>query len=627
MLHTTDADATVQAFAHAPQRFGVIPFWFWNDRLDLVELLKQLADFDAHGVAGVVIHPRIGLPFDQSWMSPALLQCYRVVCADARKRGLTVILYDEGMYPSGSACGRVVGENAEYAARGFARIPITKASGALSELPQGHEFIATIKGTDGSLLAVIEQPLGSHVRGLHYENEDAATTRVEPLREQCPPAADLLNPNAVEAFIRHSYESFYEALHEYFGDPITAIFTDEPSLLGRLSGSTDFRAGTKRVLDAFESRWGYDFRPHLGTLWENDQEKSEHRLRYEQTLQECLATTYYKPLYEWCEHHGVALVGHPERPDDYTVSRYFHIPGQDIVWRWVMPDSSSAIEGAQSTQAKCAASAAAHRGRSRNANEFAGAFGHELTFEEFQWLANWLLVRGCNMLIPHAFYYSMRGPRRDERPPDVGPNCPWWEQFTDWANAMRRICWLNATATPEIRVAVLGTVHELPWRVPRDLFQSQTDFHYILPSDIKEAEINAQHLALAGYKYEVVVSETTPDAETMLALKPMAMDGRFITADETSNWLEKLHSLVPPSVALLTPIPALRVRKMHWQQYQFTLLFNECIAPITCQFTLPLAKGTIRLNPRNGQAESLHSLAEIHLAGHELMILAESHLF
>ena len=47
----------------------LVPFWFWNDELDERELLRQIADFEAHGVYGFVIHPRVGLPRDTGWMS------------------------------------------------------------------------------------------------------------------------------------------------------------------------------------------------------------------------------------------------------------------------------------------------------------------------------------------------------------------------------------------------------------------------------------------------------------------------------------------------------------------------------------------------------------------------------
>lgn len=43
----------------------------------------------------------------------------------------------------------------------------------------------------------------------------------------------------------------------------------------------------------------------------------------------------------------------------------------------------------------------------------------------------------------HEFTYSTRGPRRDERPPDVGPNSPWWGSYIDFANHCALLSYLN----------------------------------------------------------------------------------------------------------------------------------------------------------------------------------------
>ena len=44
-----------------PKEFTAIPFWFLNGELTAEELRRQLADFAAHGIYGVVLHPRMGL--------------------------------------------------------------------------------------------------------------------------------------------------------------------------------------------------------------------------------------------------------------------------------------------------------------------------------------------------------------------------------------------------------------------------------------------------------------------------------------------------------------------------------------------------------------------------------------
>lgn len=98
-----------------PHEFSVMPFWFWNDDLDADEIVGQIADFERHGVYGFVIHPRIGLPHNLGWMSDRLLDFYAVAIEEAARRQMNVLLYDEGMYPSGSSAGQVVAANPTFA--------------------------------------------------------------------------------------------------------------------------------------------------------------------------------------------------------------------------------------------------------------------------------------------------------------------------------------------------------------------------------------------------------------------------------------------------------------------------------------------------------------------------------
>ena len=81
------------------------PFWFWNDLLTPDEIRRQIADFVEKGIMGFVIHPRIGLPPELEFLSPRYLDLMAVAIAEAERRGMIVFLYDEAMYPSGSAHG------------------------------------------------------------------------------------------------------------------------------------------------------------------------------------------------------------------------------------------------------------------------------------------------------------------------------------------------------------------------------------------------------------------------------------------------------------------------------------------------------------------------------------------
>jgi len=209
----------IKVFLNPPREFSMAPFWFWNDALDEAEILRQIADFEAHGVYGFVIHPRVGLPRDIAWMSDRMLHFMRVAVEEAQRREMFVILYDEGMYPSGSSSGQVVAANPVYQCRCLALEDV----GRIGNSP--NNLVVVVKRANGQEIAIVDRPVDAVIRGLHYIGEGP--------EEDTPPAADILNPDATATFIRLVYDRYAEALSAHFGSTIRAIFTDEPGLLGR----------------------------------------------------------------------------------------------------------------------------------------------------------------------------------------------------------------------------------------------------------------------------------------------------------------------------------------------------------------------------------------------------------
>ncbi|MBN2002655.1 MAG: hypothetical protein JXA21_04800 [Anaerolineae bacterium] len=591
-------------FLDPPRKFSVMPLWFWNDALDEAELLRQIAEMESHGVYGFVIHPRVGLPREIGWMSERMLDLMRVAIAEARRRAMAVVLYDEGMYPSGSASGQVVAADPAYRCRCLAL-----AKSERLEDPT-HHLVADVKRANGQRVIVVDRPVDSVIRGLHYLNENRPHIK---LAEETPPAADILNPDAVATFIHLVYDRYAEALGDYFGDTIFAIFTDEPGLLGR-PRERNVWPGTTGILEHVNAFLGYDFTPHLPALWYDDEpDATRYRRDYSRAIAHRLSETFYTQLHDWCERHAIALAGHPGSGDDMGYLRYFHIPGQDLVWRWVLP-GPTAIEGAESTQAKGASSAAQHLRRQRNSNECFGAYGHQFTWDEMLWLVNWCFVRGTNLLYPHAFYYSIRGPRKDERPPDVGPHSPWWGRYRDFADYCRRLCWLNAESRHDCHIAILCEDIGLPWPAAKVCFQNQRDFNYLELRHLwEDAHVNEYGIAIAGMCYTAVIMDglkaIPPEAQP--ALRKLVRSGRVILwsagrvtgpiaglpsdpikiAHTPEALLAALERLVPPDLTATPPAPDLRYRHVvqtgdEGQTIHSYLLANEGVAPLQTVITV-----------------------------------------
>jgi len=613
---------------HPPAEFSLAPFWFWNDDLDETELSRQLDEFQSHGVDAFVLHPRLGLPEHMSWMSAPLLDKMRFGIEQAKARGMWVILYDEGMYPSGSSAGQVVAENPEFQCRGMVRINLDTvqpnqieqgvqidADGQL-DLADNQTLVAEVTH-QGGRYAIVDRPIDSVIRGLHYIDESITGAGGES-PENSPLATDLLNPEAVACYIRLVYERFYTEFGEYFGATIPAIFTDEPMLLGR-AREKNLMPSTKGILAHINAFLGYDFAPSLPALWDDPVPEAIFH-DFEQAIEHHFEKTYYAQLSNWCEAHQIALTGHPAEPDGTRHLRYFHIPGQDIVWRYIEPNTPSALEGRQSTQAKATSSMMLHGQHRRNANEFCGAYGHDFTFEDMQWLAHWLLVRGCNLLIPHAFYYSIRGPRKDERPPDVGLHSPWWDTtFTEFAMACRRLSWLNTDSIHICHVAILGEHHHLPWQSAKVCYQNQIDFNYLDVDDFSQCIITSDKtIKIANQAYSVLIVDGELPSATQAQLDTLAehIDILYWTEDSRPS-IDHLKQVLPSSPFHNIDADGLRIRHVRKQGFDWYILVNETDSPIQCQ--LKFNSATYQINPYSG--DTIPFTGELSLDAYEMCII------
>ena len=568
-------DHLLHEFLTPPDEFSPMPFWFWNDALTEGEITRQIDDFQAHGVMGFVIHPRKGLPGSIPYLSDSFMHYVRHAVDEAARRGMRVVLYDEAMYPSGAAHGMVAAENPAWASRCLwmeqhhADVPVTAdivaacaahvaegaASGVTRLSPSEGVFAAP---TDGRTLLIFREGFsGGTIRGIH-ENEDDG----EP---DAPKSADLLNPEAVQCFIRLTHERYYSVLREHFGKTVIAMFTDEPDITGRNS-----RRGAIAWTAGFLHEFGDATKlPYL--FLDGD---SEVRRHYRQTVNARMVRTYYQPLADWCAAHGIALTGHPAKGYDIGLLKPFQIPGQDLVWRFV--EVEDALHGEESVHAKCSADSARHRGRRRNANECFGCCGPKacqwaMIFGDMKWYMDYLLLRGVNLLYPHAFYYSTRDGRGDERPPDAGPNNSWWPEYPVISAYMRRLCWLMTDSVNQARVAVLCEEDRMDWQGVSSLYERQIEFNYLEAELLADCHVADGALCIANQRYTHVIAGDVP-----------------LTAEQSALIAPFRHPELPRDLVTDAPAPSLRVSHVVKEGVHFYLLVNEGDEAIRTRVSVPV---------------------------------------
>lgn len=546
--------------------FTPIPFWFFNDEPDEERIAAQLSDYVEKGVNGIVLHPRIGVPESVPYLSEQYFKAVRFIVETAAKLHMKVVLYDEGMYPSGSAHGMVVAQNPDYASKGLKLVEQER------DMPEEGTIITRF--ADGKYLVYCFTH--GTIRGIHFGEDDGEAG--------APASADILNPEAVDCFIHLTHDKYYEALEEYFGSTVIAFFTDEPCALGRnAEGFKEWVPGMEQELTAA----GGSLEELEGLFFGERNTTTEI---YHKLIKKHLRETFYARLSKWCERHGIALMGHPEVSDDVEEELYFHIPGQDLIMRRVSPETGGITEF-DSVQAKLSADIARHLGRRRNANEcFGVCFRNHIpwyfTGADMKWYIDWLGIRGVNLYVPHAFYYSVTGKRKEERPPDVGPNNIWWKHYRRFSNYMKRLSYLMTDSVNGARVAVLCDNNRVPYRELAVLFEHQIEFNYLPIALLPECRIENGRLCIREYGYDAVLNVLE---EAWNGLLPESADGSAVMLAASAEELVKQALPGLCTVQTDVPCPGLRVSKLRKLETDMYLFSNEGETDIHTNVCVPEA--------------------------------------
>jgi hypothetical protein len=637
-----DKDALLAEFRDPPREFGMMPFWFWNDDLDENEIRRQIQEFHAKGFGGFIPHARTGLSRRIGYLTEEYFRLVRVATEEAKRLGMYVVLYDEGSYPSGSAQGRVVAENPDYAARCL--IPIThKIKGpargywrpnpgrAMKDRllyaviaretcentldpdsfipldPLEHDVLGyDVPDGDWRIVTVWNVFSGGTIRGVFEEDDDSHAL--------APAAGAIMDHDSVACFLRHTHDQYYEHLREYFGTTVVGMFTDEPNPVGRgTRRGPSPKPYTDGLLGDVAVEWGSEPTRWLPSLWlDCGPETARFRKAYHRAVKGRIERVFYAAQSEWCEAHGIALTGHPEQSDEMGALRYFQWPGQDMVWRYVAPETGTALEGRHSVAAKAASSAASVAERRRNASECFGAYGWHLTLDEAKWLLDWHLVRGANLFFSHAAFYSIRGRRAFESEPDISVHNVWWKHFGLLGDYTRRVCWAMTDGSHICDVAVLTDENSIGWKAAAELLTSQVDFVYIDGDAFARGSSRDGVLSVGPHEFRVVVV----DADYTLS----AADEKALAAYESAGgasvreWDEgvlgvKVRGLHDPDVTW-DGSSDLRVRHYQKDNAEWYLLVNEGEETIGGAITFRAQGDLESWDPLTGDARPWGAVAE-----------------
>ena len=286
-------------------------------------LLQTLA---AQGFGGFAGNVAFNGYVDDETKWPAFLRGVRM----AKAAGMSLWLYDECGYPSGSARDLTLRGHPEWAARGLLIAETNTSGGAVSlALPPGKLVLAVALPRRNGAVALDEaKDLSSAVADgkltwqapagdwfvtamtddLLYEGTHAAVSLAFK-----KPYINLLMKEPTARFLEVTHDRYAEKLGQNLGNTFTSTFTDEPSLMSLWMRPMPYRVlpWSETLAAEFRTRSGGDLLPLLPALvTEAGPRGAKARYDFWNTVADLVSQNFFGQIQTWCHKHGVASGGH-----------------------------------------------------------------------------------------------------------------------------------------------------------------------------------------------------------------------------------------------------------------------------------------------------------------------------
>jgi len=391
-------------FTFVPKEYRPIPFWSWNEKLEISETRDQVRRMDGAGMGGFFMHARGGLQIP--YMGDEWFDNVTASIEESRSRGMYPWAYDENGWPSGFGAGAVNELGLEYQQK-YLRM----------EKEETHKDTSICKC------------------GEHYFYFDVN-----------PYYVDVLDKKVVAKFIEVAYKPYYDR----YGKAIEGFFTDEPSVSrNNIPWSFVFP-------EEYQKRYGQSLYEHLEELFLEQGAYARTRIQFWKMVTELFSEAYMKQIHDQCKAWGLNLTGHLLLEESFWTQltcngacmphyEFFDIPGMD----WLGRNIYKCLTPLQ------VSSVAEQLDKEGVLSETFALCGHNVSFAELKGIYEWQMVHGINLLCPHLEGYSNRGIRKRDYPPAMYIQQPWWQVYDKLVEALSREGMLLSKGEKRVNVLLL----------------------------------------------------------------------------------------------------------------------------------------------------------------------------
>lgn len=501
-------------------KYGSIPFWSWNDKLQPEELRRQIRNMHDMEMRGFFMHARGGL--ETEYLSEEWYDCIKACIDEAKKLGMEAWAYDENGWPSGFAGGKLLENPNNHSV-------YIEASYSEEYPEKGEGTIAVYAICSDGI------PRETNVR------VDGCKKYLSIVRGTDSSYVDTMRDDITEQFIHETHEQYKNRLGEDFGKAMPGFFTDEPQYYRWKTPYSDF-------MDKwFKEEYGYSVKEALPALFCDYEGAEKHRYDYHKMANKKFTQNYSKKIYDWAVDNGIQITGHfiEEQSiagqmlccgDIMPQYQYEHIPGMDYLGRGLQTDIAPKQLG----------SVCAQLGRKEVLSEMFACCGWDVTPSELKHIAELQYASGVNIMCQHLYPYSIRGQRKRDYPAHYSEHNPWQSSLKDFDHFFNNLGYMLSMGEEYADTLVIHPIHSA-WLVfkridmhtvdqlDKDLRElsyllsgNQITYHYgseIMMNDIASVDGASVKVGKCKYSKIIIPACDTLDSSTVKLISEFIANG------------------------------------------------------------------------------------------------------
>lgn len=569
---------------HAP-----VYVWVWNDVCTHEIIDKQLAEMLNLGIRAFYILPEpknfrpdsMPTNLTPDYLSDEFFELSAYTVQKANELGMICWIYDEGGWPSGGACGKVLKDHPEYAREVLKTKELTFSTGDVYKKSTPDVLAAFINNKE-----MIED-------GYEFDSDFVVTEySTEKLINGNTDYPDLLNIDATEYFIEITHKKYASAMKDALGKNVKAVFTDEPKAPSSVYN--------KELAKKYELTYGESILPYLPMIagkTKPTEENVQILHRWYDLCSRVFCDNFLLPCKKWANAHGMSFTGHMDKDHDplgcmqgggnfnlMRALRCFDIPGVDVIWRQLYPENKTEnindMNSYNGFFSRYASSAATQNGSRFALSEIFGVGGCAMTYDTMRYTIGYQAVRGINIFNPFNFPLGRKGQLLAQELPVFTENQPYCRFLSQFNKYVERLSYLSSLGKRVCETGLYYPVSDFQGSLNADVMakafdslgralEDMTVDFDIVDDDVIQTSEGADNgcICIGNAKYRnIIIPEgafVPPQTQTVL--------DRFIKGGGRVS-----HTLSDLKPAIKTDGDGLRAMHRKNENAELFFLFREC---------------------------------------------------